>query len=81
VKIIDLLTALDAGKILGACLDVLEYEKFNFENITSEELPKEWNALIKRENVLLSPHVAGWTKESYLKLSSYLAEKILNDWC
>ena len=81
VKITDLLTALDAGKILGACLDVLEYEKFNFENITSEELPKEWNALIKRENVLLSPHVAGWTKESYLKLSSYLAEKILNDWC
>jgi D-3-phosphoglycerate dehydrogenase len=61
-------------------LDVLEYEKFDFENIASEELPKEWNELIKRENVLLSPHVAGWTSESYIKLSSYLAKKILSDW-
>ena len=80
VKITDLLPALDTGKILGACLDVLEYEKFDFENIASEELPKEWNELIKRENVLLSPHVAGWTLESYIKLSSYLAKKILSDW-
>lgn len=80
VRISDLLSALNSGKILGACLDVLEYEKFNFENIRSEELPEEWNELVKRENVLLSPHVAGWTKESYVKLSTFLAEKIIKDW-
>ncbi|MEJ6680498.1 MAG: NAD(P)-dependent oxidoreductase [Flavobacteriales bacterium] len=81
VKISDLLTALDNRRILGACLDVLEYEKFNFEQIDSDELPNEWSELIRRENVLLSPHVAGWTKESYRKLSFYLAEKIISDWC
>lgn len=81
VKISDLLTALDNRRILGACLDVLEYEKFNFEQIDSDELPNEWSDLIRRENVLLSPHVAGWTKESYRKLSFYLAEKIISDWC
>ncbi len=80
VKISDLLAALDSGKILGACLDVLEYEKFNFETIIEEELPEEWKDLTSRKNVLLSPHVAGWTSESYIKLSTFLAEKIIRDW-
>ncbi len=80
VKISDLLEALDEEKIKGACLDVLEYEKFNFETIHPEDLPDEWKELVKRENVLLSPHVAGWTLESYEKLSSFLADKILKDW-
>lgn len=80
VSIKDLLQALDSGTVLGACLDVLEYEKFNFETITESDLPAEWKDLVSRHNVLLSPHVAGWTQESYYKLSSYLAAKILNDW-
>ncbi len=80
VSISDLLEALDSGKILGACLDVLEYEKFNFETIHSSNLPKEWKDLINRDNVLFSPHVAGWTNESYVKLSTFLADKIINDW-
>ena len=80
ISIADLLKALDSGQVLGACLDVLEYEKFNFETITESDLPAEWKDLVSRYNVLLSPHVAGWTRESYFKLSSFLADKILKDW-
>jgi D-3-phosphoglycerate dehydrogenase len=69
-----LLKGLKNKKVLGACLDVLEIEKKSFENLT--ELPPVFTELAKRKDVILSPHIAGWTKESYLKLSSFLAEKI-----
>jgi D-3-phosphoglycerate dehydrogenase len=63
---------MDAGKILGAAFDVLPVEKFPALG------EQDWyTALIRRENVLLSPHVAGWTFESYYKLSDVLVEKIL----
>ena len=73
----DLLDALDNGKVLGACLDVLEYEALSFEALNAEELPAPFRRLQASDKVLLSPHVAGWTHESYKKLSLYLAEKIL----
>ncbi|OFY90286.1 MAG: hydroxyacid dehydrogenase [Bacteroidetes bacterium RIFCSPLOWO2_12_FULL_31_6] len=76
VKVPDLVEALKSGKILGACLDVLEYETKSFETINSKDLPDAFNFLAQSDKVVLSPHVAGWTKESYLKLSSYLADKI-----
>lgn len=76
VCIPDLVNALKAGKILGACLDVLEYETKSFETIHPENLPEDFNYLVRSNKVVLSPHVAGWTKESYVKLSSYLADKI-----
>lgn len=64
---------LDEGKILGAAFDVLPIEKF------PALADQDWYAdLIGRDNVLLSPHVAGWTFESYRKLSEVLAEKILS---
>ncbi|WP_437922269.1 NAD(P)-dependent oxidoreductase [Sphingobacterium sp. LRF_L2] len=70
-----ILKALDNGKILGAAFDVLPIEKFP---LLQEQ---EWyNDLISRDNVLLSPHVAGWTFESYYKLSDVLAEKIIALW-
>lgn len=72
----DLIEALKSKKVLGACLDVLEYETKSFENINSCELPEDFQYLVKAENVILSPHVAGWTEESYIKLSTYLADKI-----
>jgi len=71
-----LVKALKTKKVLGACLDVLEYETKSFETIDKEELPEGFQYLAQAENVILSPHVAGWTKESYLKLSSFLADKI-----
>lgn len=71
-----LVKSLKTKKVLGACLDVLEYETKSFETIDKEELPEDFQYLAKAKNVVLSPHVAGWTKESYLKLSSFLANKI-----
>lgn len=73
----DLANALDKGKVLGACLDVLEYESLSFEGLNSMELLESFQALQESNKVLLSPHVAGWTTESHKKLSLYLAEKIL----
>lgn len=75
----DLVSAIKSGKVLGACLDVLEFETKSFESFFEQHLPQEFEFLIHSENVLLSPHVGGWTVESYFKLSNVLADKIL-DW-
>ncbi len=71
-----LVKGLQSGKILGACLDVLEYESASFEDIFQWEVPEAMKFLIQSDRVILSPHVAGWTVESYEKLSTYLADKI-----
>lgn len=76
VVVKDLANALKSEKVLGACLDVLEYETSSFERINSSDLPEEFTYLTNSDKVILSPHVAGWTTESYKKLSSYLADKI-----
>ncbi len=73
----DLVNALRSGKVLGAGLDVLEYEKRSFENLFEQQtLPEAFQYLTKAENVLLSPHVAGWTVESKEKLAQIIADKI-----
>lgn len=73
-----LLDGLDSGAIEGACLDVLEFETSSFEALGSASQPAAFQRLVADERVLFSPHVAGWTEESYLKLSEVLASKILN---
>src|SRR5690625_5131012 len=77
----DLVTALASGKILGAGLDVLEYEKSSFENLFThaDQLPKEMQYLMQANNVILSPHVAGWTIESKEKLAQTIINKIQNN--
>ncbi|NRD18834.1 hydroxyacid dehydrogenase [Winogradskyella eckloniae] len=78
----DLVSALQSGKILGAGLDVLEYEKSSFENLfTSDNMPVAFQYLIEAENVLLTPHVAGWTIESNIKLSQTIVDKIKAKFC
>ena len=73
----DLVVALKSRKILGAGLDVLEYEKASFENLFSENnMPEPFKYLIHSENVILSPHVAGWTLESNEKLAQTIVNKI-----
>ena len=73
----DLVSALKSGKILGAGLDVLEYEKSSFEALfTSNNLPLPFQYLTKANNVILSPHVAGWTVESKEKLAQTIVDKI-----
>jgi D-3-phosphoglycerate dehydrogenase len=68
---------LKTGKISGAALDVLEYESISFEHIESSALPAPFQYLIQAENVLLSPHIGGWTHESNEKIACILAKKIL----
>ena len=73
----NLVDALKSGKILGAGLDVLEYEKTSFENLFSaQKMPIPLQYLINSENVILSPHVAGWTLESKQKLAQTIVDKI-----
>ena len=73
----DLVAALKSGKILGAGLDVLEYEKLSFETLFTEgEIPEAFQYLLNAKNVLLTPHIAGWTFESHVKLSQVIVDKI-----
>lgn len=73
----DLVAALQTGKIVGAGLDVLEYEKASFENLfLSQQIPDAFNYLLQAENVLLTPHIAGWTQESHEKLAQTIVDKI-----
>jgi len=101
----DLVAALQSEKVLGAGLDVLEYEKSSFENlfkpfVTSSvverspldldsvkpdnkenNLPEAFQYLINADNVILSPHVAGWTIESKAKLAQTIVDKIKAKFC
>jgi D-3-phosphoglycerate dehydrogenase len=80
-KVVDteaLVAALESGKVKGAALDVLEYEKHSFEDFFSDpDMPEPLRYLIQSDKVILSPHIAGWTFESYRKIAEVLAEKIL----
>ena len=79
-KIVDtqaLLNAISKGQVKGAGLDVLEFEKASFENFSDSERLSVFQELIASEKVILTPHVGGWTTESYYKLSDVLADKIL----
>lgn len=66
-------------KVIGAGLDVLEYEKVSFESLDPGNIPEPLLYLSASEKAILTPHVAGWTVESYIKLSTFLADKILRD--
>lgn len=81
----DLVEGLRSGKVLGACLDVLEYEKASFENMFSAEesdktsgssLPPAFQYLVEAQNVVLSPHIAGWSHESNRKMAEVILKKI-----
>ncbi|MGL2993046.1 2-hydroxyacid dehydrogenase [Flavobacterium sp. TSSA_36] len=73
----DLVQALESGKILGAGLDVLEYEKLSFETLFNDKnTPEAFDYLLKSSKVLLSPHIAGWTFESHERLAQVIVDKI-----
>lgn len=75
-----LMDAIEEGRVTAAALDVLEYEKLSFENLDADSLPGPFKRLIESDNVLLSPHIAGWTHESNLKMAQVLAGKIVEMW-
>ncbi len=66
---------IDSGKIIGACFDVLENEKLL--NLSNPQ-QKDFDYLINKQNVVLSPHIAGWTFESYEKIAQTILSKLTN---
>lgn len=77
VVLSDLVQHLKTGKIKGASLDVLEIEKTSFEEVQLNQASEAINYLTQAENVILTPHVAGWTHQSNEKMARFLAEKII----
>jgi D-3-phosphoglycerate dehydrogenase len=75
----NLVKALENKKIKGACLDVLEYEKTSFENLSKDGLTSDMQYLMNAQNTILSPHVAGWTVESNVKIAEVLLNKFTSD--
>lgn len=75
----DLVKCLKSGQILGACLDVHEYEKRSFESLETKDFPEDFQYLLSSNRVILSPHIAGWTIQSKEKLAKVILNKIV-DW-
>jgi D-3-phosphoglycerate dehydrogenase len=75
VKTSDIVIAIKSGKIKGACLDVLEYEKSSFENLETEN--EDLQYLLNSEKTIVTPHIAGWTIQSKEKLAQVIVDKIL----
>ena len=71
----DLVKHLTSGKVAGAALDVLEYEESSFD-LLHDRMPEEFTYLCNSGNVILTPHIAGWTVESKYKLAKVLVDKI-----
>lgn len=76
VKTSDLVSQLKSGKIIGAALDVIEYENLSTDLLEINDKPT-FDYLASSTNVILTPHIAGWSTESKYKLASILADKII----
>ena len=70
----DLVTAIKSGKVKGAALDVLEFEKASFEKLDSDN--EDLQFLLDSEKVIVTPHIAGWTIQSKEKLAQVIVDKI-----
>ena len=86
VKTSALVDAIKSGKVKAAALDVLEYEKSSFENLdTSTSLStrnkEDLQFLLDSEQVIVTPHIAGWTHQSKEKLAQFIVDKIVQQFC
>ena len=70
-----LVEAIESGKVLGACLDVLEFEKSSFENLETENQDLQY--ILDSDKVIVTPHIAGWTQQSKIKLAQVIVDKIV----
>ena len=77
VKTSALVNAIKNGHVLGAALDVLEYEKSSFENLDSSSENDDLQFLLSSEKVIVTPHIAGWTHQSKEKLAQFIVDKII----
>ena len=73
----ELVNAIKDEKIIGACLDVFEFEKNSFEDIKKDD--ENLKFLVNSNKTILTPHIAGWTHESYYKIAKVLSEKIIKE--
>ena len=73
----ELVNAIKDEKIIGACLDVFEFEKNSFEDIKKDD--ENLKFLLNSNKTILTPHIAGWTNESYYKIAKILSEKIIKE--
>lgn len=76
VKTKSLVNHLKTGKLQGACLDVLETEEKSFNNLNKNVLNDDMNYILNSDKIILSPHIAGWTLESNIKIAEVLLEKV-----
>lgn len=74
-----LVNGLKSGKVKGACLDVLEYEKSSFEHLETEN--EDLRYLLESEKAIVTPHIAGWTHQSKEKLAQFIVDKIIAGYC
>ena len=81
VKTADLVAAMEQGRVLGAALDVVEYEDMSKDGLDLDTLPADFRYLLESPRTVLTPHVAGWTVESKYKLAAVLADKIIETLC
>jgi D-3-phosphoglycerate dehydrogenase len=75
-KVVDtrsLIEALDKGKVSGACLDVLSNEKLA---TLSRQEKNEFEALCARENVIMTPHIAGWSFQSRRNIATQMIDSL-----
>jgi len=79
VKTSALVDALKSGKVKAAALDVLEYEKSSFENLETNN--EDLQFLLDSEQVIVTPHIAGWTHQSKEKLAQFIVDKIVQQFC
>jgi len=73
----DLVEQIKKGKVLGTCLDVLEYESSSFEFLDANNLPEPLSYLLNSNKAIITPHIAGWTHESKYKMGKVLVDKIV----
>ena len=78
VNTADLVAAMEQGRVLGAALDVIEYEDMSKDGLDLDTLPADFRYLLESPRTVLTPHVAGWTVESKYKLAAVLADKIID---
>ena len=74
-----LVDALKSGKVKAAALDVLEYEKSSFENLDTNN--EDLQFLLESNQVIVTPHIAGWTHQSKEKLAQFIVDKIVQQFC
>ena len=71
-----LVRGIKENKVKGACLDVFEHEKTSFEKLKRN---RDLTFLLNSNKTILTPHIAGWTTESYFKIAKILSEKIISE--